>query len=105
MKIRESDFRELVWLKSEVQNVHHDARMMIIENTNRLDTQITEIPLAQVPTRPTNSTAVLYSRLVLLAVQKIQRDFVGRADLQRMNYVTTMAIITGGTSASAALES
>lgn len=105
MKIREADFRELVWLKAEAQNAHHDARMMIIENTNRLDYGITEIPQSQLPTRPTTSAGVWYWRLQLLAVQKIQRDYVRRADLSRMKHVTTMGIISGGISASATLES
>jgi hypothetical protein len=105
MMITRSDFRELVWLKAEVQHAHHDARMMIIENTNRLDHQITEIPQAQLPTRPTTSAGVWYWRQQLLLVQKVQRDYVRRADLQRMKHATTMGIIAGGTSASAALES
>jgi hypothetical protein len=105
MRIGEADFRELVWLKAEAQNTHHDARTMIIENTNRLDHQITEIPQIQLPTRPTTSAGVLYWRLQLLAVQKIQRDYVRRADLSRMKHVTTMAIISGGISTSAAIES
>ena len=105
MKITEADLRELVWLKAEVQNAHHDAKMMIIENTNRLDTQITEIPQSQLPTRPTNSAGVLYWRQLLLLVQKIQRYYVSQADMQRMKHVTTMAIISGGSSASAAYES
>ena len=105
MKITQADFRELVWLKSEVQNTHHDARMMIIENTNRLDHGITEIPQAELPTRPTTSAGVLYWRQLLLLVQKVQRDYVRKADLQRMKHLTTMAIITGGASSSAVLES
>src|SRR5215212_7497053 len=47
MKIAEADFRELVWLKSEVEHAEHDARMMITENINRVDQQATEIPQAQ----------------------------------------------------------
>lgn len=105
MKISEGDFHELVWLKAEAQNAHHDARTMIIENTNRLDHGITEIPQSQLPTRPTTSAGVLYWRLQLLAVQKIQRDYVRRADLSRMKHVTTMGIISGGISTSATLES
>ena len=105
MKISEADFRELIWLKAEVQNAHHDAKMMIIENTNRLDTQITQVPQSQLPVRSTNSAGVLYWRQLLLMVQKIQRYYVGQADLQRMKHVTTMAIIRGGSSASAAAES
>jgi hypothetical protein len=105
MRIAGADFRELVWLKAEVQNAHHDARMMIIENTNRLDNQITEIPQVQLPMRPTTSAGVLYWRQQLLVVQKVQRVYVRQADLLRMKHVTTMAIITGGISASAAVES
>jgi hypothetical protein len=105
MRISEADFRELVWLKAEVQNVHHDARMMIIENTNRLDHEITEIPQSQLPTRPTTSAGVLYWRQQLLVVQRVQRLYVGKADLLRMKHATTMGIITGGTPASVALAS
>lgn len=105
MKITQADFRELVWLKSEVQHAHHDARMMIIENTNRLDHAITEIPQAQLPTRPTTSAGVLYWRQQLLLVQQLQREYVMKADLQRMKHLTTMAVITGGSSSSAVLES
>src|ERR1043165_10005855 len=43
MKITEGDFRELVWLKSEVEHADHDARMMITANINRLDQQFTEV--------------------------------------------------------------
>jgi hypothetical protein len=105
MKITQADSRELVWLMSEVQHAHHDARMMIIENTNRLDHGITEIPQAQLPTRPTTSAGVLYWRQLLLVVQRLQKYYVGQADLQRMKHLTTMAIITGGASSSAVLES
>lgn len=105
MKITQADFRELVWLMSEVQHAHHDARMMIIENTNRLDHGITEIPQAQLPTRPTTSVGVLYWRQLLLVVQRLQKYYVGQADLQRMKHLTTMAIISGGASSSAMLES
>lgn len=105
MKITQADFRELVWLMSEVQNAHHDARMMIIENTNRLDHGITEIPQVQLPTRPTTSPGVLYWRQLLLVVQRRQKYYVGQADLQRMKHLTTMAIINGGASSSAMLES
>ena len=105
MKITQADFRELVWLMLEVQYARHDARMMIIENTNRLDHGITEVPQAQLPTRPTTSAGVLYWRQLLLVVQRLQRYYVGQADLQRMKHLTTMAIISGGASSSAVLES
>ncbi len=104
MKIAEADFRELVWLQVEVQHARHDSRMMILENTNRVDHGATEIPQAQLPTRPTTSPAVLYWRQLLLLVQKMQREFVMKADVQRMRHAATMAAITG-VSSSAVLES
>ena len=57
MKITEADFRELLWLKSEVEHAEHDARLMITDNINRVDQQDTEIPQADLPTRPTTSAA------------------------------------------------
>ena len=104
MKISEGDFRELVWLKSEVEHAEHDARMMITANINRVDQQSTEIPQAQLPTRPTHSAGVLYWRQQLLMIQRVQREFVQKSDEERMKHAATMAVI-GGISPSAVLES
>ena len=104
MKITEGDFRELVWLKSEVEHADHDARMMITANINRLDQQWTEIPQAQLPTRPTHSAGVLYWREQLLMIQKVQRQFVMKSDQERIKHAATMGVIDG-ISQSAVLES
>jgi len=104
MKITEGDVRELVWLKSEVEHAEHDARMMITDNINRVDQQSTEIPQAQLPTRPTHSAAVLYWRQQLLLMQRAQREFVKKSDEERMAHAATMGVI-GGPSQSAVLES
>jgi len=104
MQITESDFRELVWLKSEVEHAEHDARMMITDNINRVDQQMTEIPQAQLPTRPTRSLGVLYWRQQLLLIQRAQRQFVKKSDEERMVHAATMGVISG-TSQAAALES
>jgi hypothetical protein len=104
MKINEGDFRELVWLKSEVEHAEHDARMMITDNINRVDQQSTEIPQAQLPTRPTHSAGVLYWRQQLLLIQRAQREFVKKSDEERMVHAATMGVINGASS-SAALES
>ena len=104
MKITEGDFRELVWLKSEVEHAEHDARMMITDNINRVDQQSTEIPQAQLPTRPTHSAGVLYWRQQLLLIQRAQRQFVQKSDEERMVHAATMGVINGA-SQSAVLES
>ena len=105
MSIGEADFRELVWLKSEVGHAEHDARMMITENINRVDQQATEIPQAQLPTRPTTSAGVLYWRQQLLLMQRAQREFVKKSDEERMIHAATMGVTAGGASQPAALES
>ena len=105
MKIAEADFRELVWLKSEVEHAEHDARMMITENINRVDQQATEIPQAQLPTRQTTSAGVLYWRQQLLLIQRAQREYVKKSDEERMKHAATMGVIAGGVSQSAVLES
>lgn len=105
IKIAEADFRELVWLKSEVEHAEHDARMMITENINRVDQQATEIPQAQLPARPTASAGVLYWRQQLLLIQRAQREYVKKSDEERVKHAATMGVIGGGTSQSAALES
>jgi predicted negative regulator of RcsB-dependent stress response len=104
MKITEGDFRELVWLKSEVEHAEHDARMMITDNINRVDQQSTEIPQAELPTRPTHSAGVLYWRQQLLLIQRAQRQFVKKSDEERMVHAATMGVINGA-SQSAVLES
>jgi hypothetical protein len=105
MKITEADFRELVWLKAEVDQAEHDTRMMIIANMNRADQQATEVPQAQLPTRHTASAGVLYWRQLLLLMQKVQREYVQRSDLERIKHAATMGMINGGASQSAVLES
>jgi tetratricopeptide (TPR) repeat protein len=104
MKISEGDFRELVWLKSEVEHAEHDARMMITENINRVDAEKTEIPQAQLPTRTTNSAGVLYWRAQLLLIQKAQREYVKKSDDERIDHAATMGVINGS-SATAAVTS
>jgi hypothetical protein len=104
MKITEADFRELVWLKSEVEHAEHDAKMMITDNMNRVDQQSTEIPQVQLPSRPTTSAGVLYWRQQLLLIQRAQREYVKKSDEERMVHAATMGVINGA-STSAVLES
>jgi hypothetical protein len=104
MKITEADFRELFWLKSEVEHAEHDARMMITDNINRVDQHPTEIPQAQLPTRPTTSAGVLYWRQQLLLIQRAQREYVKKSDEERMVHAATMGVVSGA-SQTAVLES
>jgi len=104
MMIIEGDVLELFWLKSEVEHAFLYARMMTTENINRVDQHDTEIPQAQLPTRPTTSPGVLYWRQQLLLIQRAQREFVTKSDQERMIHAASMTVISGG-SQSAVLES
>jgi hypothetical protein len=95
MKITEADYRELVWLKAEAQHARHGSRRMILENTNRLDPDATAIPQAQSPVRPTTSAAAMYRREQVLLCQRLQREFVMKADVQRIRHAATMAALRG----------
>jgi hypothetical protein len=104
-QISEADLQELHWLKSEIEHVNHDTKMMITENTNRMDTNFTVIPQSQIPNRSTTSSGVLFNREILKMMHEVQRSFVMQSDTARIEHVTSMAIISGGTSSEQILES
>ncbi len=61
VRIFEADLKELYWLNAEIQNVSHETKMMIMENTNRADGGITVIPQSTIPARETVSSGVIYN--------------------------------------------
>jgi hypothetical protein len=95
MQIAEADYKELAWLKSEIEYVKHDTTTMIAENINRLDTNSTEIPQSEIPTRQTSSTGVLFSRELLKVTLAAQRYYVSLSDKQRIQHVGTMQVLSG----------
>jgi tetratricopeptide (TPR) repeat protein len=95
MRISEADFKELAWLKAEIENVKHDAKMMMTEDINRVDTNFTQIPKSEIPTRQTTSPAVLFTRELLKAMHEAQRYYVNAADKERIEHVVTMGVISG----------
>jgi hypothetical protein len=105
MQISEADLKELFWLRSEIEHVIHDTKMMITENTNRMDTGITAIPQSEIPIRKTTSPAVLFNREMLKTIHEVQRYYVAESDKARMEHVGTMGVISGGTSSQEMLES
>ena len=105
MKISEVDYHELFWLKSEMSNLEHDIKMMITENINRLDSDFTETPQSQIPSRQTSSAAVLYARENVKLMQEIQKTYVKQSDEERIQHNGTMGIISGGSDQQAILIS
>jgi hypothetical protein len=95
MKISEADYAELFWLKTEMNNLEHDIKMMITENINRLDDDFTETPQSEIPTRETKSAAVLYARENVRLMQEIQKTYVKQSDEERIQHNATMRVING----------
>ncbi|MGE5358091.1 MAG: tetratricopeptide repeat protein [Bacteroidales bacterium] len=99
IRISEADLRELSWLKTELLNVSHETKMMITENTTRVDTGITVVSQSAMPVRDTDSPGVLFNRELLKMMHQAQRRYVMEADKLRMSHVTKMTIISGARSA------
>jgi hypothetical protein len=83
----------LFWLKSEMSNLEHDIKMMITENINRLDSDFTETPQSQIPSRQTSSPSVLYARKNVMLMQQIQKTYVKQSDEERIQHNATMGVI------------
>ncbi len=105
VQISEADLRELYWLKSEIQNVKHETKMMITENVNRVDTGATIFSQSAIPARVTTSPAVLFNRELLKISHQLQRQYVFQADKARMRHVSSMIIISGRASYEQVLRS
>jgi hypothetical protein len=105
MKISEVDYHELFWLKSEMNNLEHDIKMMITENINRADSDFTETPQSDIPSRETLSAAVLYARANVRLMQEVQKTYVKQSDEERIQHNATMGIVSGGTDQQAILIS
>jgi len=95
IRISESDSKEMFWLKAEVESVHHDTKMMITENINRVDGGMTIVPQSTIPIRETTSPGVLFNRELLKIQHQAQRANVFQADKARIQHLTRMGIISG----------
>lgn len=93
LKTSLADVQETAWTVAEYQAVFHDTSMMITEEMNRVDSEITKVSQSAVPTRPTTSASVVAGRAMLLAVQRYQQVAVLQADKQRVEHNTSMGII------------
>ena len=93
MRISPADLEELKWYYGEFQNIIHDTKMMILENSNRVDQQLTAVFQVNVPDRKTNSASVLCSRQILRFFHAYQRDIVASSDQQRKHHITQLQLI------------
>jgi hypothetical protein len=105
VRISEADLKELYWLKSEVQNISHDTKMMITESMTRVDGGSTFYSQSMIPIRETASPGVLFKREIVKVAQQKQREYILQADTTRIRHLTRMMIISGGASSERVAQS
>ncbi|MFF2773977.1 hypothetical protein ACFVU3_03640 [Streptomyces sp. NPDC058052] len=93
MRITEADFHELLWLHEEMHTMAQEARTASVDNIGRLDTGVSLLPQAPLPTREPDTAGVLVTRVELLATQTALRRAAVKADFQRSAGNTALGLI------------
>ncbi|MGW8765139.1 hypothetical protein ACWGN5_21810 [Streptomyces sp. NPDC055815] len=93
MRITQADLAEFYWLHQEMQILSQDAQQASVDNLGRLDTGVSPLPLAPMPTREPNTLGVLITRIELAAVQTALQRVVMKAEFQRSSGNTSLSLI------------
>ncbi|MFG2334974.1 hypothetical protein [Streptomyces yangpuensis] len=93
MLITQADLDEFFWLHGEMWTTARDARNASVDNVGRIDTGVSPLPQAPMPTREPDTPGVLITRLDLAATQTaLQRAFM-KAEFQRSAGNTSLGLI------------
>ncbi|WP_371680764.1 hypothetical protein [Streptomyces sp. NBC_01276] len=95
MRITQADLDEFFWLHQEIQIMTQDAQNASVENIGRLDTGVSLLPQAPMPTREPNTAGVLITRIDLAATQTALRQAAVKAEFQRSSGNTSLSLIDG----------
>ncbi|MGW5418645.1 hypothetical protein [Streptomyces sp. NPDC003943] len=93
MRITEADLDELLWLHQEMQHMSREAQQMSVDNIGRVDTGVSLLPQAPMPTREPNTPGVLVTRIDLAATQTALQQAVMKAEFQRSSGNTSLSLI------------
>lgn len=93
MRITEADLDELFWLHQEMQHMSREAQQVSVDNIGRLDTGVSLLPRAPMPTREPNTPGVLITRIDLAATQTALQQAVTKAEFQRSSGNTSLSLI------------
>ncbi|MEU7513899.1 hypothetical protein AB0B13_18165 [Streptomyces sp. NPDC042898] len=93
MRITEADLDELFWLHQEMQLMARDAQRATVDNMGRLDTGVSLLPQAPMPTREPNTLGVLVTRIDLAATQTALQQAALKLDFQRSSGNTSLSLI------------
>ncbi|MFF7776534.1 hypothetical protein ACFZCG_19175 [Streptomyces tanashiensis] len=95
MRITQDDFDELVWLHQEMRTAVRDAQDAMVDNIGRLDTGVSPLPQAPLPTREPHTQGVLATRVDLAALQTGLQRAALKAEFQRSSGNTSLDLIDG----------
>ncbi|PKV83238.1 hypothetical protein [Streptomyces sp. TLI_146] len=93
MRITQADLDEFFWLHQEMQIMSKAAQQMAVDNLGRLDTGVSSLPQAPMPTREPNTPGVLITRIDLAATQTALQQAVIKAEFQRSAGNTSLSLI------------
>ncbi|MEU3748477.1 MULTISPECIES: hypothetical protein [Streptomyces] len=93
MLITEADLDELFWLHREMQLMAQDAQTAMIDDIGRLDTGVSLLPQAPMPTRVPNTPGILITRIDLAATQTTLQQAALKLDFQRSSGNTSLSLI------------
>ncbi|MFI1170168.1 hypothetical protein [Streptomyces melanogenes] len=93
IRITQADLDEFFWLHQEMQIMSRDAQQAAVDNMGRLDTGVSLLPQAPMPTREPNTPGVLITRIDLAAAQTALQQAVIKAEFQRSSGNTSLSLI------------
>ncbi|MFE2854855.1 hypothetical protein ACFXJO_27490 [Streptomyces lavendulae] len=93
IRVTRADLDEFFWLHQEMQIMMREAQDASVDNIGRLDTGVSLLPQAPLPTREPNTPGVLITRVNLAAVQTALRQAALKAEFQRSSGNTSLGLI------------
>ncbi len=94
MRITQADFDELVWLHREMQTMIRESQQAAVDNLGRLDTGVSLLPHAPLPTRTPNTLGLLITRIDVAAVQTALQQAAVKAEFQRSAGNTSLELVS-----------
>ncbi|MFD0273679.1 hypothetical protein ACFVHB_07140 [Kitasatospora sp. NPDC127111] len=93
MRVTPGDLDEFHWLHREIQIMSREAQDAAVDNIGRLDTGVSALPQAPMPTRRPDTPGVLITRIDLAAVQTALQQAALKAEFQRSSGNTSLSLI------------
>ncbi|MFF5505326.1 hypothetical protein [Streptomyces roseolus] len=93
MRVTQGDLDELLWLHSEMGTMVQEAQTAAVDNIGRLDTGVSTLPRAPMPTRVPHTPGVWTARIDFAATQTALQQAAMAAEFQRSSGNTALGLI------------